>query len=59
MHTRWDGPPNGDCFEAMPLRADQYFKLECLLGWQLHCHPQETPAVRGRQYNCRPNTTEN
>jgi hypothetical protein len=33
--------------------------IEPLLGWQLHCHPQEKPAIQGRQYNCRPNIEEN
>jgi hypothetical protein len=42
-----------------PDRADQFFKMECLLGWQLYCHPRKTPAIQGWQYNCHPNVVKN
>ena len=41
------------------VRADQYFKMKCLLGWQLYCHPRKTSAIQGWQYNCHPNIVEN
>jgi hypothetical protein len=27
--------------------ADQFFKMGCMLGWQLYCHPRETPPIQG------------
>ena len=43
----------------MAFRADQFFRVEILLGRQLYCRPQEMPGIQGWQYNCHPNTTEN
>jgi hypothetical protein len=40
-------------------RANQFFKMEKLLGWQLYCHPWKTPLFKGWQYNCHPNIVEN
>jgi hypothetical protein len=40
-------------------RANQFFKVEILLGRQLYCRPQEMPAIQGWQCNCHPNTAEN
>lgn len=37
------------------VRASQFFKAGCLLGWQLYGHARKTPAIQRRQYNCHPN----
>ena len=41
------------------IRANQFFMMGRLLGWQLYCHPQKTRAIQGWQYNCHPNIAEN
>jgi hypothetical protein len=44
--------------KATRVRANQFFKVEILLGRQLYCRPQGMPAIQGWQYNCRPNTAK-
>jgi hypothetical protein len=35
-------------------RADQSFKMGCMLGWQLHCHPRNAANPRGGSATATP-----